>query len=151
MNSSYDIMELWSKPTTYKFSSDEIAFIKKHTSKNSYKVKYALYNKHSSQGKYIAFIIDSNPNATRKSGMENFWTYIAEREITIIEYDELIANFGCNNRRFQVWYYKSIDHLILDDLKYSVKTPERFVKVCKEKGYTLGVQLKMELKFNTSN
>lgn len=140
-----DLLDLYSKPKEYKFTPKEIKFIKKHLPKHSFRVKYALYNKKSSKGLQIAFIIDTMPYQSRKSGVENYWTYICDRPITNIEYDELIENYGMNNRRFKVWYYKHIEMLILEDKKYNVETPADFIKICKDKGYTGDFQLKMEL------
>lgn len=139
-----DLIKLWSKPISYKFTEREIAFIKKHNPKHQYKVKYAFYNKKSSKGLYLAFIIDSAAHSPRRSGIENYWTYIAERPLTNIEYQEMIENFGSNNRRFLVFYYRDIEYLMLEDKKYNVETPEEYVKLAKAKGYSGDFQLKIE-------
>lgn len=138
-----DLIELSRKPASYKFSPEEIKFIKKKIPKNSFKAKYALYNKESKKGCYIGFFIDGMPRSPRRSGVENHWDFIAERPLSNREYEEEIQNFGCNNRRFQVWMYDKIEHLIEADLSYGIKTPEDFVAICKKKGYSGDIQLKI--------
>ena len=56
-----EIMELYSKPPSYKFNKEELSKIRTYlkTKKHKIKCKYAFYNKQSSKDKYIAFIIDS--------------------------------------------------------------------------------------------
>jgi hypothetical protein len=130
------IDELYAKPPSYKFNKEELKFIEKSlkNERHRYKIKYAFYNKKSGKGKYICFIIDSS-NGNRKSGIENNWEYFAERSISDIEFREVIENYGTNHRRFQVWYYKSIQSLIEDDLKYHIETPIKFVQECIKRGY----------------
>lgn len=141
--SSLEILELWKKPSSYKFNQEELKSIKEHIRKNSYKAKYAIYKPVSSKDIYIGFFIDSEPYSVRKSGIENNWNFICERDITNIEYQELIANFGTNKRRFIVYQYKYIEQLIMDDNKYNIRTPEIFVEKCICLGYTGDVQLSM--------
>ncbi len=139
-----DIMELYSKPASYKFSIEELSFIKKHLKekRHKYRIRYAFYNKKSFKGKQIAFIIDSNYNG-RKSGVENNWEYFSEREISNIEFQEIVENFGTNKRRFEVWYYKNIEALIEDDKKYNIDTPVEFIKECKKRNYSGNYQTLM--------
>lgn len=137
------LMDLYSKPASYKFSDDEIKFIKKHVKKSSYVVRYAFYNKHSSRDKYIIFIIDGDRSASRRSGVENNWEYHSERELTDIEFLEIIQNFGCNKRRFQVWNYAKIEQLMADDLKYNIETPQGFVNEARKRGYYGNYQTKI--------
>lgn len=75
-------------------------FIKKHINKNSYRALYAIYKKDSPKGCQLAWILDSDPFQQRKSGYLVQYEVIAMREINNIEYDEIIENWGCNNRRF---------------------------------------------------
>ncbi|MDE3744010.1 hypothetical protein [Maribacter polysaccharolyticus] len=145
MNKTLDISDLYKKPASYKFNAEEIAFIKKHLRKSSFKAKYAIYKPESHKGIYIGFFIDCIPNSVRRSGIENSWDFLYERDITNIEYQELIENFGCDNRRFIVYQYRHIEQLVLDDLKYNVKTPDGFIKRCKELGYTGDFQLSLQL------
>lgn len=137
--------ELAFKPSSYKFNKDEIALIKKMKPKSDWKVKYALYRMESKKNCYIGYIIDGMPNSVRKSGVENLWEVICTRELSNLEYQELIENYGTNNRRFQIYLYKDIEALQEEDKIYKVETPEKFVKVCKEKGYSGDIQLKMNL------
>ena len=139
---------LWNRPVNQKFTPEEIKFIKKFVPKSSYRVKYAIYKPVSIKDLYIGFFIDSDPNARRRSGILNHWNFLYERELTNIEYHEVIENYGSNNRRFLVYHYRHIEHLILEDLKYNVATPAGFVKECKRLGYTGNFQLIMEFLSN---
>lgn len=145
MAEKLDMCDLYGKPVSYKFNAKEIAFIKKNTPKKNYKIKYAIYNKTSSKNLYIAFIIDQMPYSPRRSAIENNWDIIAEREISNLEYHEMIQNYGTNHRRFKVWYYRNVETLMQDDLRYNVTTPDVFVKKCKNLGYSGSVQLEMKL------
>lgn len=138
-----DVMDLYAMPSTYQFTEQEVILIKKHQPKYKFKIKYAFYNKRSSNGRYIAFIIDTMANSTRKSGVENYWEYICERELSNIEYSEMIENFGTQRRRFVVWYYDCIEKLQEDDKLYNIITPLNFVNACKQKGYSKNIQFKM--------
>lgn len=143
LSEKMQVLELYRKPASYKFSDEEIKLIKKYTPKSGFKIKYAFYNKKSYKGKYIVFIIDYMPTSYRRSGVENNWEYFCEREISDVEYLEQIQNFGCNKRRFVVWDYKKIEQLIADDLLYNVKTPEAFVNECRKRGYYGNYQSKL--------
>lgn len=137
-------MELLTMPSSYKFNEEEIKLLKSKYKKNHWRIKYAIYKKHSPKGCYIGFIIDGMPNAIRRSGAENHWEFICERELSNGEYDELIANLGTNNRRFELYLYKGIELLIKEDKSYGVETPAEFIKVCQERGYSAAYQTKME-------
>ncbi|WP_291960133.1 hypothetical protein [Maribacter sp.] len=144
MKTSREIFEeLWHKPANEKFTPEEINIIKKYIPKSKYRARYAIYKPVSKKDLYIGFFLDSNPNATRRSGVENHWDFLYEREITNIEYQEIIENYGCNNRRFHAYYHRHIEHLVNEDLKYNVTTPPGFVKECKRLGYTGDFQLQM--------
>lgn len=130
-----DLLELYSRNTKEVFLENEIEFIKTKVPIENFKIKYGFYNKVSKKSKQIVFIIDTMPNATRKSGVENYWDVCAQRNICELEYEELIQNYGCNNRRFIVWYYKTIEALIQDDLLYNLKTPPAFILKAKSKGF----------------
>lgn len=140
------INELISKPASYKFNEKEIKLLKSRYKKNDWKIIYAIYRKHSPKGCYIGFIIDGMPGSVRRSGAENHWEYICTREISSGEYDELIANLGTNNRRFELFLYKGIELLIKEDKDYGVDTPPEFIKVCQERGYSAAYQTKIEFK-----
>ncbi len=102
---------------------------------------YAFYNKKSFKDKHIALIIDRQPNVPRRSGVMNNWDIVSKRDLTNIEYDEEIENYGCCNRRFTVWYYQYIEQLVQQEKEcYNVDVPEKFIRLAKEKGYTGSVQ-----------
>ena len=130
-----DLLDLYGKPASYKFSDKELKFIKSRVPKYSMKVKYCIYRMKSEHNTYIGFIIDQDPGAWRKSAYMNQWEIIAERPLTGIEYNEVIQNFGTHHRRFIVWKYRIIEELIHEDDKYNVKTPEKFIQTCRERGY----------------
>lgn len=145
MKSTLDLIDLSDKPASYRYTTRELAFIKKHHPKHYYKILYCLYKPTSPSNRYIGFLIDSMPYVSRRSGVLNIWEVIESREISNIEYEEVINNFGCNKRRFTAWYYKTIEQLIADDQKYNIGTPEQFIKKCKEKGYSGNYQLYIEM------
>lgn len=140
-----NIHDLYAMPASYKFSDEELAFIKKYVSKKrkSFVCKYAFYKGVSKRSCQIAFIIDQTDNAVRRSGVENKWEIICTRPISNIEFEELCQNFGCHRQRFIVWYYNDINYLINEDLKYDVTTPQKFVDRCIEKGYIKNYQTKL--------
>lgn len=125
-----NILDLYSKPVSYKFSVEEFDFIKKNLEKEKHKhtIKYAFSKKEANKNQII-FVIDSNSNG-RKSSVENFWEVFSERPISDIELEEEAHNFGINKKRFTVFKYQNIENLILDDLEYDVQTPIDFVKEC---------------------
>ena len=129
------LQELFSKPTTYKFNKEELDFIKTKIVREHYLIKYAFYRKVSSKKCYVTFIIDSYHCSPRRSGVENNWEIICTRPISDIEFDEIIENFGCNIKRFQVFNYKTIEFLIMEDLKYNIQTPQKFIDECMKRGY----------------
>jgi hypothetical protein len=137
------ILELWNKPEEY--STDEISILKKYIKSKNYKVKYGFYNKESSMGKQVAFIIDTIPNMGRRTGSENNWTIISERNMTSKEIEEYIMHyFRSEYKRFLVFYYKNIDKLIYDDQRLEAETPTDFIEQCRIKGYSGSYQLKIE-------
>lgn len=133
--------ELYNKPKTYQYNLRELNFIKKHNKRHNYDCYYVIYKKESK--KPIGFVIDSFYNAPRPSGVMNSWEIIAKRSISDLEWEEECQNFGCNNRRFKVYWYKSITALIQDDLKYGIHTPKIFVDECVKRGFNNGFQTKL--------
>lgn len=130
------LLDLYCKPVSYKFTQEEIEFIKKKVPKDSFMAKYALYKKKSYKNAYIAFVIDREPRARRRSAVENHYEFICSRPLTDMEYEDEINNYGTNNRRFTMWYYQEIEALILSDEGMGAKTPEKFIKRCRDEGYT---------------
>lgn len=141
--------ELWNKNPKEDFSDSELAFLKNHLSKKKYKVKYGFYNRKSSKGKYISVIFDLMPLQNRKTGSENNWDVIAEREMTEGELNEfIIFHYRNSFKRFLVFYYKDLEKLLIDDIKLGAKTPYEFIKQCENKGYKGNYQSKIEFEFN---
>ena len=142
--------ELWKKPIDEDFTKEEISFLKKYIKNQNYKVRYGFYNKVSSLRKQISLVFDLIPFPPRKSGVENNWQIISEREISDLEIMEFILfYFRDCNKRFLVFYYKNIEKLILDDERLGIETPFSFVNLCYEKGYS--GDFKMKIDFNSIN
>ena len=115
---------------------DDVRFLMQHLNKNKYSVKYAIYKKHSSKDCYLGVIIDSETHCPRRSGYLNVWEIISTRNLTTVEWKEVCQNYGCNNRRFQLWLYKDIEFLAEEDKLYHVDTPKEFIQKAIELGYT---------------
>lgn len=140
---------LWHKDPNEDFTDAEIIFLRKHLLKKKFNVKYGFYNRESSKGKYIALIFDLAPYIGRKSGAENNWTIISERNMTIKELDEfIIFHYRKSFKRFLVFYYKDLERLLIDDSKLEAKTPYEFIKECENKGYVGKYQTRIEFEFN---
>lgn len=133
--------ELYSKPKSYKFNLRELNFIKKHHRRGDYECLYVIYKKESKHP--IGFIIDGIAQSTRRSGVMNNWDIISKRSISDLEWEEVCQNLGCNNRRFQVFWYNSITALIYDDFKYGLNTPKIVIDECLKRGFNNGYQTKL--------
>lgn len=131
--------KLYYKPSDYRYNQEESNLIKKYYPKSNFLIYYAFYRGKSRYNAYIVFIIDKMPQHPRRSGVENKWEKICSRPISNDEYEEFIANFGCKHwgtRRFRLFYYKDIQFLQNEDMKYGIETPEIFVKECIKRGYS---------------
>lgn len=137
--------EIWDKPKNQLLPPEDIAYLKSKFPKSNWKAQYAFYRKTSKFDCYITFIIDQMPYCPRRSAVQNNWEVICERGITNIEYDELINNWGCSNRRFIVYHYKYIEQLQVEDKKYYIDTPIEFVEEAKKRGYTGDIQLRLDV------
>jgi hypothetical protein len=147
MNNSLKLLDLFKRPYTDRFLDDEINLIKNHYPKSRFKGLYCLYRKDSRKGVYIAFMIDQSPEAWRSSAIFNHWEIVAERPLSKDEYEEIIQNFGCNNKRFIVYQYRDIEYLIKEDNLYGIATPNHFVSECKKRGYSRAYQTTIEFTF----
>jgi len=135
--------DLWNKSDEY--TDLEIKFLRSYIKKKNYKVSYGFYKKVSSKKMQIAVVFDLIPTQMRKTGVENNWEIIVDRNITDIEIDEFINYYFRNSfKRFLVFYYKNVDKLINDDQKLQAKTPESFIDLCRTKGYSGSFQLKID-------
>ena len=76
LSEKMQVLELYSKPASYKFSDEEIKLIKKHTPKSGFKIRYAFYNKNSYKEKYIVFIIDIENGGKIKNFQKFNFIYI---------------------------------------------------------------------------
>lgn len=143
------IYDLWEKDMSEDFTDQERSFLKRYLKKQRYLVKYGFYTKVSLKGKQIAVIFDLEPYKNRKSGSENNWEVICQRQMTDVEIDEYITfYFRPSFKRFLVFYYKDLERLLLDDSKLAVETPYEFIKACEKRGYVGKYQTKIEFEFN---
>lgn len=137
---------LWNKPIEEDFTEDEIKFLIKYIKEKKFKVKYGFYTKKSSVGKQIALIYDFIPNQPRKTGSENNWEIVTEREMSFREIKEHITfYYRSTYKRFLVFYYKGIEKLIFDDKRLESETPQSFINECHKRGYSNSFQLKFNL------
>lgn len=118
------------------FTKEEKEVVREFLRRDKFVIKYGIYTKKSNKNCYISFIIDSNRNQQRRTLAYNNFKIICQREISDLEFEEQVENFGCNPRILEVFYYRDIETLIKEDLKYNINTPEKFVKECKSLGYT---------------
>ena len=133
--------ELYSAPTDKPLAQEDVDFLIKYINeydRKDYCIRYSFYKKDSRYNAYIAFTIDSMAHSPRKSGVENMWEIFCTRPICDIEVEEEAQNWGCGKRRFKTFYYKDIETLIEEDLKYGINTPQKFIDECKKRGYTSG-------------
>lgn len=127
----FEVLDLYSKPPSYKFNEEEIELIKQYEPKSNYTIKYCIWKQHRINGKYICFAIELCRQA-RKSAFEHSVQVICERELTDVEYQEMIENFGTCNRRFLVYNFDNIEKVIAMDKLYNVKTPQQFIDRCQK-------------------
>lgn len=130
------LMELYRKPAEYKFNKKEINFLKKHLPKSKYLVKYCIWKQKRHNGLYISFIIDRFPRRVRPCAADKSLDVICTREISEDEWVEELQNFGTHNRVMTAWDYDIVERLIMEDKKYGVNTPSKFVEHCKKLGYS---------------
>lgn len=124
----YDLLDLSDKPFDQEFTDDEISFLKEKLPKSKYRVVYAIYKAYSHKGKYFAIMIDQHPFATRRSGVENIWNFLEKRELSQAEYDFMIDNFGCFNRRFYACQFATLEELIQEDKNRGIITPDSVIR-----------------------
>jgi hypothetical protein len=119
-----------------RFTEEEKNFIKKKIPKKKYKIKYCIWKQVRKNDMYILFVIDYFSERGRPSAVDKAIEVIATRELSDIEYEEEIENFGCCNRIMKTYNYKDVDYLIYEDKKVGVDTPQKFINECRKRGYT---------------
>jgi hypothetical protein len=119
-----------------KFTDKEKAFLRKKLPKSKWKIKYCIWKQERRNNRYILFLIDHFPGKIRPPAMDKAIEVIVTREISDLEYEEQIENFGCCKRVYECWDYLDIEYLIHEDQKYGVKTPQVFINECRKRGYT---------------
>jgi hypothetical protein len=140
------VLNLSSKPASYKFSDKEKSFLKKNVNRSKWQIIYCLFTQKSSQNRYVGFFVDYMSNNPRGRTPAHYsMNVISKRNLNDKEIDWEIENYGRSNRRFSGSWVTSILWVIDMDRQYGVETPKEFIDICKEKGYTLGMQ--QQLKF----
>ncbi len=130
--------DLWNAGLDREYTESEMKFLRIKIKLKGVIIKYGFYRKKSASGKQIAVIFDFAPQTARKSGAANNWDVLCEREITSEELDEFIVHyFPAQDRRFLVFYYRDIEHLLSDDQKLDAVTPPNFIDECRRRGYTI--------------
>jgi hypothetical protein len=131
-----NLLDLYGKPIDKRFTEEEIDFIKTKIPQGAYEIFYFFYKKQSRLNAYIGYGIDQSPRTMRRTPAINSWEIISRRKLNNMEYQEAIENYGTRNRRFIVWYFKTIEDLIQWDAEFNEKTPKEFVKMAIEKGWS---------------
>jgi hypothetical protein len=140
--SAYPSLELFSKPSSYKFSEQEKKTIRCSFKKSDVLIKYGIIKKPVTLPP-IAFLIDFMPYSDKVSFVERQLDIISKRKISDLEYEELVANFGMDRRRFRIWNYYAIEFLQEEDNLYGVETPQIMIDECVRRGLVKSYQKRM--------
>lgn len=142
------VYRLYDKPVSYKFTPFEIKLILEYLKGKRMKVYYAILKKSRGLGQ-VVYAIDDDPRCPRHSPILNQWDIVAIKNIPESDLLDLAENWGTHHRRFKVWNYECIEDLVSSDSSLGIKTPEKFIKRCKELNLTRKVnpQLEFELQF----
>lgn len=132
------------KPVSYKFTPFEVKLILEYLRGKRMKVYYAILKKSRGLGQ-VVYAIDEMPITPRRSPILNQWDIIVTKSIPESDLLDLAENWGTHHRRFKVWNYECIEDLIYADSKLGIKTPEKFIKRCKELNLTRKVNPQLEL------
>ena len=146
MDPQIRLLDLAGMPKSHSFNSEEIAFLKKHVNTDNWIIHYAIYTQKSSKRKYVAFVIDRMANNPRGRKPAHYsLNVICSRRLTQREKMWEYKNWGCHNRRLTVYWEHYVESVIFMDDYYNVETPQKFIDLCKSKGYTGGIQTAMKL------
>jgi len=127
------LLNLYSKPNTYKFSDKEIDFIRKNANTDKWKIHYCLYAKHSPSNRYFGFVVDYMSNNPRNIKPKFYgMNVIHTRSLNTKELEWEFENYGTNNRRFKVYWVSDVHWIIDMDRQYNVETPEHFIEACEK-------------------
>lgn len=129
------LLDLYSKAVDIPFTEEEIEYIKQKIPSNRFRIKYGFWKK-SIKGLHLFYAIDYMPEQIRKSGVDHSMKVISTRLPNEIEYDEIIANFGACNRKYRIYFYKTIEEIIKEDKKYKIETPLEFIQEAINQKYT---------------
>lgn len=141
---------LYNAPKDKPLDELDVKWLMKMLPRNQFSIKYVIYKKQSHFDTYLGIMQDSMNSCPRRSGVENHWETIESRSLTNTEWKEVCQNYGSSNRRFTLWQYKAIEDLIIEEKKYNVKVPQKFIDKAKELGYTKAKkdpQVRMQFEF----
>lgn len=132
---------LYDKPISYKFTTKELNFMKKHLDTSKWKVLYCLYTNKSNKGCYVGFVIDYMSHNPRDRKAEHYsMNVICSRNLNEQELMWEYKNYGTKKRRFHCFWVNSILWVQEMDAVYGIQTPQEFIDICNEKGYNNGLQ-----------
>ena len=121
------ILELYNKPLDYQFTQQERAVIRQNI-KKAMQIRYVIYKGHYTKYGHIGLVIDYMRYSPRRSAVENQWIEVCRREPCKREMEEFTTNFGCQTRRFKVFWYRTLRELEEDEAMYGLKVPQEFVE-----------------------
>lgn len=110
---------------------EERAFIKSNLKKSDKRIIYFIWNQKRHNEKYYGILIDTDCKSDRKSAVWKAIKIIAERDLCDIEFEEIVDDYGCNNRRYEAFNYSTIDELVEGDSRYGITTDKEIVKAMK--------------------
>ena len=141
VNPSVELLKLGSLPKTHKFSIEELRYIKKHHNSSRWVIHYVVYTQKTIHNKYIGLCVDYMGNNPRNRKPKHYsMEVICSRELNAKEKMWEYENYGCQNRRFKVYWEHYVESIIQMDAFYGIETPQKFVDHCKENGWSGGIQ-----------
>ena len=126
-------------------TEEEKAFIRKKIPKKKTRLRYGIWKPIQRNGCQIVLMVEFNIHVGRRPGVDNSIEFIADVPLSDLEYEEEVANFGCNNRTYTQYKYSTIEQVIREDLKCGYKTPEKFINECRKRGLSEALNLFSEL------
>lgn len=133
------LIELRKKPVDYKFVGQERELIKRFVLAN-YRMIWATVLKPCTIGAVVCAIYNGE-DPKRRGATWKAWEVIKMTTPKGIELEEIIDNFGVNNRIFYAWNFHSIDKLVhIYRTQYNYEVPTEFVEHCRNLGYGTSYQ-----------
>lgn len=118
-------LDLYDKPLDYQFTPEERELIRQNIKKDM-EIRYVIYKGHYTKYGHIGLVIDYMRYSPRRSAAENQWIEVCRREPCEKEMEEFTTNFGCQTRRFKVYWYPTLKELEDDESMYGLQVPQEF-------------------------